>query len=269
MNKNNQFTTLLIELNQICNLDCAFCFYRDYGRVEKYLQLNVLKKITKRFPDLNNFFLTGGECTLHKNILSIIEYLSNKGKVSIFTNGYLIESNFEKYTKIEKLVHRCFLTIHECDNSKVIYKNIYDSLDKEKTIIKININSDNLDNITSILDTYISKGFHSFSFNYIHNIFSNKINYAVEIEKLEELLKSLKKYDEYIDLDNMYMQLQLIRGDADRSIGLCGKSFIYVNCMGEIFNCPSAMNNDIYCNCGNCKMPMAECVSLLEIFKGE
>lgn len=269
MNKNNQFTTLLIELNQICNLDCGFCFYRDYGRIEKYLQLNALKTIIKRFPNLNNFFITGGECTLHKDILPIVEYLSYNGNVSIFTNGHLIENDFEKYTKIEKLAHRCFLTIYECDNNKVVYKKIYDSLNKEKTIIKININNNNLDNITSILDTYISKGFHSFSFNYIHNIFSNKINYAVGIERLEALLIRLEKYDKYIDLDNMHMQLQLIKGGVDRSVGLCGKSFIYVNCKGKIFNCPSAMNNNIYCSCSNCKMPMAECVSLLEIFKGE
>lgn len=95
------------------------------------------------------------------------------------------------------------------------------------------------------------------------------MNYAVEIKKLEILLKKLESYDKYIDLDNMNLQLKLIRGDVNRNIGLCGKNFIYVNCLGKIFNCPSAMNNDIYCNCDNCKMPMAECVSLLEIFKGK
>lgn len=29
------------------------------------------------------------------------------------------------------------------------------------------------------------------------------------------------------------------------------------------------MNEDSYCVCANCDMPLAECVSLLEIFKGE
>lgn len=29
------------------------------------------------------------------------------------------------------------------------------------------------------------------------------------------------------------------------------------------------MNEDIYCGCANFDMPLAECVSLLEIFKGE
>lgn len=269
MRNNENFTTLLIELNQTCNLNCDFCFYRDYGRKENYLELNDLKSIIKKFPNLNNFFITGGECTLHKDILQIVDYLGNKGSVSIFTNGYLIDKDINKYLKLEKIINKCYLTIHECDYGEIIYRDVYDFLDREKTIIKININRYNFDNITNVLDMYISKGFYLFSFNYIHNIFSSRKDYAVSFGNLDSLIIKLEKYKKYIDLENMKMQLNLKKGVCNRNIGLCGKKFIYLNCSGIIYNCPSAMNEDIYCTCENCKMPMAECVSLLEIFKGE
>lgn len=269
MKNMKNFTIALIELNQHCNLNCEFCFYRDYGRIEEQLSLNSLKSIVERFPNLDNFFVTGGECTLNEDILQIAEYLSNKGWVYIFTNGYLIDKDLSKYLELESRIHKSYLTIHECDYGKVVYRDIYDNLNKDKTIIKININNFNINKVTKILDVYIAKGFNSFSFNYIHNIISSSIDYEVKIKDLEELLIKLKDYERYIDLENLEMQLKLKKGVGTRNIGLCGDKFIYVNCLGKIYNCPSAMNENIYCKCKNCEMPMAECVSLLEIFKGE
>ena len=71
------FTTVLIELNQLCNLNCEFCFYRDYGRIEEQLSLNSLKSIVERFPTLDNFFITGGECTLNKAYGRMCKFIRN------------------------------------------------------------------------------------------------------------------------------------------------------------------------------------------------
>ena len=35
----NNCKKLLIEVNQTCNLNCTYCFYRDYGRVSNSLSI--------------------------------------------------------------------------------------------------------------------------------------------------------------------------------------------------------------------------------------
>ena len=84
--------------------------------MKEQLALTSLELIVDRFPNLDNFFITGGECTLNENIVQIVEYLSNKGRVYIFTNGYLMDKDFVKYLELESKIHKYYLTIHECDH---------------------------------------------------------------------------------------------------------------------------------------------------------
>ncbi len=121
------FTTVFIESNQLCNLNCEFCFYRDYGRMKQQLSLNFLKPIIEKFSNLEKFFITGGECTLNEDIIHIVEYLSSKGEVYIFTNGYLLDKDFTKYIELESKIYKCYLTVHECDYGRIVYRDIYDN----------------------------------------------------------------------------------------------------------------------------------------------
>ena len=41
----NNEKVLLIELTQKCNLNCKYCFYRDYGRVSEEIDLDKFNKI--------------------------------------------------------------------------------------------------------------------------------------------------------------------------------------------------------------------------------
>ena len=67
---------ILIEVNQTCNLNCTYCFYRDYGRTTKSLNLENIDELLKKCPNADEFFLTGGECFTSSNIEAIIEKLT-------------------------------------------------------------------------------------------------------------------------------------------------------------------------------------------------
>ena len=49
---------ILIEVNQTCNLNCTYCFYRDYGRNTKSLSLNSINEMLEKCPNAKEFYLT-------------------------------------------------------------------------------------------------------------------------------------------------------------------------------------------------------------------
>ena len=64
---------ILIEVNQTCNLNCTYCFYRDYGRTTQSLTMNSINELLKQCPSADEFYLTGGECFTSPIIEKIIE----------------------------------------------------------------------------------------------------------------------------------------------------------------------------------------------------
>ena len=58
--------SLLIEITQKCNLNCLYCFYRDYGRIENEISKNDITNILNKYNSVDNIYLTGGECTIAK-----------------------------------------------------------------------------------------------------------------------------------------------------------------------------------------------------------
>ena len=58
----------VIHLTEKCNLNCTYCFYRDYGRVSNSLSIENIEEMLEKCPNVDEFFLTGGECFTSKNI---------------------------------------------------------------------------------------------------------------------------------------------------------------------------------------------------------
>ena len=81
---------ILIEVNQTCNLNCTYCFYRDYGRTTKSLSIDNINELLEKCPIAEEFYLTGGECFTSPIIEEIISKLSQRGKVITFTNGVML-----------------------------------------------------------------------------------------------------------------------------------------------------------------------------------
>ena len=55
MQKYTKCKKLLIEVNQTCNINCTYCFYRDYGRVKNFLNIEDIKKILEICPNADEF----------------------------------------------------------------------------------------------------------------------------------------------------------------------------------------------------------------------
>ncbi len=93
-------------INEQCNFKCPYCkglgeeVFQD--RVKKQLSLEEMKRnidIWCENEPLENIRFSGGEPTLHKNIVEIVTYAKSKGidRIAISTNGF---SNKKMYDKL-------------------------------------------------------------------------------------------------------------------------------------------------------------------------
>ncbi len=82
---------LVLMLNSNCNMGCRHCSARDYmRRPSEPLSTEELMDIADQFVDMNGaaLVITGGEPTLHPQLLEIIDHVpKDKAVVSMFTNG--------------------------------------------------------------------------------------------------------------------------------------------------------------------------------------
>lgn len=82
---------MVLMVNSACNMACAHCSARTYlksGRPS--LTLDEIKSLIDQFLDLGgaSFILSGGEPTLHPNVLDIVSHADkSKAVVAMFTNG--------------------------------------------------------------------------------------------------------------------------------------------------------------------------------------
>ena len=50
---------VLVEVNQTCNLNCTYCFYRDYGRVTNRINLQNIDDLLENCPLADEFYQNG------------------------------------------------------------------------------------------------------------------------------------------------------------------------------------------------------------------
>jgi len=87
-NGDGKLTYLSIALNGACNIDCSFC-YVDGSRPGQW-DPNDLERVLEEARELGmeKIQLSGGEPTLYKHLLRIVEYLHNSGvETLLVTNG--------------------------------------------------------------------------------------------------------------------------------------------------------------------------------------
>ncbi|MBQ6515565.1 radical SAM protein [bacterium] len=102
--KNGYLFSLFIELTYNCNLKCVHCYNpKSINSIQS--DVDKIKEIIDQARELGVFKITfsGGECTLHKNFIDIVEYTRNKRmSVEIFTNGQTLYDNPELLNKLIK-----------------------------------------------------------------------------------------------------------------------------------------------------------------------
>lgn len=261
---------LLFELTQKCNLNCEYCFYRDYGRSPSELNFGQFQEIIDKYENMNNIYFTGGECTLATDFVRILQLAKMRANVSIFTNGLTI-INDVFYNDIDKYIDNYIVTLdsfrsdYKCrlntestmETIKKIAKN-----SPNKLIVKICINKYNLLNLELTIQELIALGVKKISINFVHNIQSNNINFELSKNELEKVFCTLDKYKSHLFI-NFYDKIKDFYLNGDHSVErycCAGKSFYYYDCQANKRDCPAE-----YCEDRNCLTK--ECISIFEMFE--
>lgn len=273
---NKDVKKILIETNQQCNLNCTYCFYNDIGRNDDFLTLNHIKKICEKYSNANEFYLTGGECTLNGEFQDIVDYLSSKGKITIFTNGL----NFIKFDDLglKNIVNKThkFIITYDSNNPNYILrkgleKNVVDSIkkildiDKEKVEIKICLSKLNFNDFEITIKFLIKLGVKHISINYIKNIMNTNINFELSDEEINKTFLIINKYKKYFDKENIEFIQKSYKEKFKNSVQcIAGEKFIYIDCSGKVFYCPSSCKKIDDKKNNNCFGK--HCINLWEMF---
>lgn len=265
-----QCDAILFELNQTCNLNCEYCFYRDYGRSNDNLLPIQLKKILNQYDSICNIYFTGGECTINPYFEELLSIAEKKAPVTIFTNG--ITLNDEVFSKkIDKYISNYIITFDDYDRNYFCRKKINDTLtaikniaqrSSEKLIVKICVNKYNIYHFEDIIKYLKRVGVKKISINFVHNIKTNTNNFEInqdEKKKVFEILDLYKevRYIKYYEEIKAYM-LSNIKNNLIKNCK-AGKNFFFYDCKGNKYCCPA--DYKVNRNCIS-----KECISLFEMF---
>lgn len=155
-NGNRPFpTTIEVDLTNRCNHRCSFCFYAEHIGVEAdkpSLETKLLKQRLQEAKDLGTkaiSFTGGGEPTIHKDYLGMIEFAKGIGlDIGTITNGSAItERNVEKYVKNLQWIRismaggdkESYRKVQGVDQFDLIIKNI-EILSDKKEELESNLN---------------------------------------------------------------------------------------------------------------------------------
>ena len=211
MQKLKNCKKILIEVNQTCNLNCTYCFYRDYGRTSNSISIENIEELLINCPQIEEFYLTGGECFTSPIIEEIIKKLSSYGKVIAFTNGVVLNRyDDEKLKEIVDKVNTFIITFDSFDTENYICRDKLSetintirkilSINPEKVEVKVCITEYNYNNLEDIFLKLISEGVKYLSINFIFDIKNSDLHHEVtELEKLKKIFKIIEKYSQYFN----------------------------------------------------------------------
>lgn len=98
----NKYKKIYVEITNSCNLSCPFC--AKTKRKKEFITIDNFKIILNKLNDFTDYlyFHILGEPLLHPHINELIDLASQRFKVNITTNGYLIK-NIENNKNIRQL----------------------------------------------------------------------------------------------------------------------------------------------------------------------
>lgn len=123
----NKFKSLHFEVTHFCNLRCSHCYNIGYIKSPtEDLKLNDVKRVIDISKELGcqSFGLSGGEPFMRKDIMQILEYLSND-PIHILTNGLLIKENELKRINENSYLIEFRVSLDGLDSNKKIRNTDY------------------------------------------------------------------------------------------------------------------------------------------------
>ncbi len=247
---------LLIEVNQTCNLNCSYCFYRDYGRTKNNISINNIDEMLLICPNVEEYYLTGGECFTSPVIELIIEKLSTKGKVIVFTNGIILNSyELGKLKNIVNHVDRFIISFDSFDFENYVCRKKLDqtinsikkilNIDSEKVEVKICVNLYNINDVEKTFNDLILLGVKYLSVNFVFDINNSNLKHELkELTQLKKVFDIIYQYKKYFNINyiDMLYDLYINHKINDKFPCLADKEYYYLDCNNKYLICP-----------GNCK----------------
>ena len=243
---------ILIEVNQTCNLNCTYCFYRDYGRITQSLTMNNINELLKQCPSADEFYLTGGECFTSPIIEKIIEKLSKKGKVIVFTNGVMLNKyDDNRLLNVVNNVDRFIISFDSFDFQNYFCRKKLDEtintikkilkIDSKKVEVKVCITQYNYDYIEKTFKQLIKMGVEFLSINFVFDIQHSDIKHEVkEITILKNIFSIIYKYKQYFNIDyiDMLYDLYINNKINDKFPCLADCNYYYLDSTNQYLICP-------------------------------
>ena len=111
---------LIIQLNSDCNLNCRYCYSVNKIDLDKNNINKTVGEVLKKFPNINNVTLTGGEPLLkYEFLIEMLKNLKDKKNKTILTNGFLLSK--DKIRKFKELDTKLRISIDSfCHGEKKI-----------------------------------------------------------------------------------------------------------------------------------------------------
>lgn len=247
---NDKVKKILIEINQFCNLNCKYCFYNDFGRSKEFINNKDIKKIQNKYKNCEEYYITGGECTLNEDFMKIVNTLSKSSKVVLFTNGLM----FNKYDNktINTIVNKVSQFIITFDSVNETYKlrigkenQVIDaikrlvSIDRDKVVVKICLSKMNIIDFEETINKLLSVGVKHLSLNYIKNISSCNIDFELTDEDIIRSFDIINKYKKYFNKKNIEFIMNSYLNNFKNNVKcIAGDKFIYIDCFGNEYYCP-------------------------------
>ena len=256
MQKIKQCKKILIEINQKCNLNCTYCFYKDYGRNQNSLSMDNINELLDKCPNADEFYLTGGECFTSTIIEEIIEKLTSKGKVIVFTNGVILSKySKNRLLKVVNNIDRFIISFDSFDFKDYFCRQKLDQtittikrileIDKNKLEVKVCITKYNYNRIEDIFTQLVNMGVKYLSINFIFDINNSKTKHEVtKLNNLKDIFNIIYKYKEHFNLKYIDMLYDLYINNKINETFPClaDQSYYFLNNINEYLICP-----------GNCK----------------
>lgn len=237
--RNNYITPKLKELwihtNDSCNLECEHCLVNSSPNGSSGLPTEKIKKIIDDAHEngVKNFYFTGGEPFLRKDIIELIEYTLKKGELVILTNGSLLKGKLlQKLKKInsKKLTLQISLDgSNERINDRIRGEGSFQkTLEGIKNIVDAGINvcvatvilSKNIDDIPNITRLVGNLGIKNHHFLWFHRKgrgIENHKDFGVTTEQMFNVLQLSKEVGKSVGvvIDNLEMIYTRLSGQSN------------------------------------------------------
>ncbi len=251
----NSVKSIDLYINYSCGLRCNHCFVGDLLNTNMEMPLSMVKSIVEQciIHNVKNITLLGGEPTLHKNIIEIINLFVNNGiNTRIVTNGQ--KSYQSLHTKLPKeikqKIHVCFSIdgsnsdTHDFIRGKGVFAKLYQSialakLDKISMSAITSISKDNFDDLIHIIEFCDLENMKYINIHYVTDRGFAQKGKLVEIQDWKQVCQTVKslKSNIKIRIENTFVPI------ANKvECEVVKKENLIIDPNGHIYGCTMFMN---------------------------